>query len=45
MDHSEFELSDPGLPACPLMQECWDAAGLWTGALPPGAETVDTGPG
>ncbi|GEM_PF-803179 len=30
MDASEFELPDPCSPGCGLMQECWEAAGVWT---------------
>lgn len=30
MDMSELELPDPCLPACPLLQESWQAAGLST---------------
>ncbi|GAB3516041.1 hypothetical protein [Pseudoxanthomonas daejeonensis] len=30
MDLSELELPDPCLPACPLLQESWQAAGLST---------------
>ncbi len=30
MDLSELELPEPGLPACPLLQESWEAAGIST---------------
>ena len=30
MDLSELELPDPCLPACPWLQETWQAAGLST---------------
>lgn len=33
MDLYETELPDAGLPACCLLQECWEAAGVST-ALP-----------
>ena len=35
MDLSELELPEPGLPACPLLQESWEAAGIST-------DTTDT---
>ena len=28
----ELELPDPCSPGCGLVQECWDAAGVWTAA-------------
>ena len=32
MDLSELELPEPGMPACPLLLESWEAAGVSTTA-------------
>ncbi|MBB6065856.1 hypothetical protein [Pseudoxanthomonas broegbernensis] len=39
MDLSEMELPDPCLPACPLLQESWDAAGM-SAQAPMGGESA-----